>query len=73
MTISLIDPELCNGCGICVEACPVDVIRFDAATERAIIAYAEECMACEWCAQDCPRDAIVVDLAKTGALMTRRG
>ncbi|MCE5253167.1 MAG: FAD-dependent oxidoreductase [Actinomycetia bacterium] len=29
MSIELVDRELCNGCGICVTACPLDVIRLD--------------------------------------------
>ena len=31
MSISRIDSGLCNGCGICVDACPQDVIRLDTA------------------------------------------
>jgi NADPH-dependent glutamate synthase beta subunit-like oxidoreductase len=29
MSIELVDRELCNGCGICVTTCPLDVIRLD--------------------------------------------
>ncbi len=29
MSIELVDPELCNGCGLCVITCPLDVIRLD--------------------------------------------
>jgi NADPH-dependent glutamate synthase beta subunit-like oxidoreductase/Pyruvate/2-oxoacid:ferredoxin oxidoreductase delta subunit len=35
MTIERIDQELCNGCGICVDSCSVDVLRLDTlAAER---------------------------------------
>ncbi len=29
MSIELVDLELCNGCGLCVITCPLDVIRLD--------------------------------------------
>jgi len=29
MTIEIIDLELCNGCGVCMDTCPLDVIRLD--------------------------------------------
>jgi NADPH-dependent glutamate synthase beta subunit-like oxidoreductase/NAD-dependent dihydropyrimidine dehydrogenase PreA subunit len=31
MSIELVNRELCNGCGICVTTCPLDVIRLDTA------------------------------------------
>ena len=34
MAIERIDLELCNGCGICVTTCPVDVIRLDTAARE---------------------------------------
>jgi NADPH-dependent glutamate synthase beta subunit-like oxidoreductase len=34
MAIERIDPGLCNGCGICVTTCPVDVIRLDTAVRE---------------------------------------
>ena len=60
MTIERIDAELCNGCGICVNSCPVDVIRMDTESQKAVIRYPEECMCCDYCELDCPQDAIYV-------------
>ena len=31
MSIELVDRELCNGCGLCVITCPLDVVRLDTA------------------------------------------
>ncbi len=33
MSVELIDPKLCNGCGICLSACPMDVVRLDTIVE----------------------------------------
>ena len=33
MAIERIDPELCNGCGICVNVCSSDVIRMGEESE----------------------------------------
>ena len=41
MTIKLI--KGCIGCGTCVKTCPTDVIRQDAKTKKAIIAYPADC------------------------------
>ena len=29
MSIELVDAFLCNGCGVCIDTCPLDVIRLD--------------------------------------------
>ena len=64
MTVERIDDGLCNGCGICVESCPMDVLQLDTATGKAVIRYPLDCMLCEWCKLDCPQDAIYISPSK---------
>ena len=60
MGIKHIKEELCNGCNICVQDCPMDVIRLNEETETAYIAYAKDCAVCYICELDCPEKAIKV-------------
>ena len=60
MAIERIDPELCNGCRLCINNCPMDVIRLDEDSEKAVIKYPEDCMCCYICELECPEDAIYV-------------
>jgi len=69
MSIERIESELCNGCGICVNSCPMDVIRMDEKGKKAIIKYPEDCMCCDACEFDCPVDAIYVSPKKYAPLM----
>ena len=59
MAIERIDQELCTGCGWCVLSCPMDVIRMDKETNKAVVMYVEDCMYCGFCI-DCPEDAITI-------------
>jgi NAD-dependent dihydropyrimidine dehydrogenase PreA subunit len=58
--IARIDHAKCNGCGICVNACPLDTLRMDERGEKAIIKYPEDCMTCYTCELRCPCEAIFV-------------
>ncbi len=60
MGISQIDIKLCSGCGICVNECPMDVIRMDEKTKKAFVKYVRDCQACYMCQKDCPEEAIEI-------------
>ena len=66
MGIRKIDTTLCNGCGICVAICPMDVLRLYSFTtdkgevKKAYIKYIRDCQSCFLCELECPQDAIYV-------------
>ena len=60
MGIRIIDESLCNGCGTCVDICPLDVLRMDETREIAFVKYIEDCQSCFMCELMCPQKAIMV-------------
>jgi ferredoxin len=54
--LSVIDKEVCTGCGICVERCPTDAIVLNADN----VAQRDEsaCLGCGVCSHFCPEEAI---------------
>lgn len=67
MSIKRIILERCNGCGICIDSCPVDVLRLGEGGApwtypgwKAVVAYPNDCHGCGLCRMDCPREAIEV-------------
>ena len=68
------DTKKCNGCGVCVDACPVDCITLGEPTVKNPHAYpeltadnAKKCIGCEFCAAACPVDAIEMCTDKAAA------
>ncbi len=55
-----IDLDTCKGCKTCVNACFVDVIRWNAETKKPVVAYSEDCVWCLACEAGCPVSAIEV-------------
>ena len=53
-----VDLEKCNGCGTCVDTCPVEV--YEIKDEKAVPVKQEECIACKACEASCPNGAIEV-------------
>ncbi len=56
--VALIDENLCIGCTLCIQACPVDAIVGAAKQMHTVIAA--ECTGCELCLPPCPVDCITM-------------
>ena len=50
-----VDLEKCNGCGTCVDECPMEAIKLE--NEKAVISD-DECTECGVCVDACPNDAL---------------
>ncbi len=62
--VAVIDEQLCIGCTLCIQACPVDAILGAAKQMHTVIA--DECTGCELCIPPCPVDCIhMVPVKKT--------
>lgn len=53
-----VDHEKCDGCGTCVDVCPVDV--FELKEEKSYVVNNDECLVCRACEVQCPNGAIEV-------------
>jgi Na+-translocating ferredoxin:NAD+ oxidoreductase subunit B len=63
-SVAVIEEELCIGCTLCIQACPVDAILGAAKHMHTVIA--SECTGCELCVAPCPVDCIsMVPLAES--------
>lgn len=69
----------CTGCGICVKACPIEIISVKTSVgedgKRAVDSWElrmDRCMYCGFCAQACPRGAIVIDNTYEHSVLDRR-
>ncbi len=57
-----IDQDLCVGCGICVDECPVEAITQDQISKANI--NDNKCIRCGKCHKVCPQDAVRHDSEK---------
>lgn len=55
-SVAIIDEQICIGCTLCIQACPVDAILGAAKQMHTILAA--ECTGCELCIAPCPVDCI---------------
>jgi 2-oxoglutarate ferredoxin oxidoreductase subunit delta len=60
-----IDTERCKGCGLCIAACPQDVLAFSGQLNKsgydaAHTEHPDACIGCAFCALTCPDVAIEV-------------
>ena len=54
--VAVIDENVCIGCTLCLQACPVDAIVGAAKQMHTVVA--SECTGCELCVAPCPVDCI---------------
>lgn len=62
---AIIDEEKCDGCGECIEHCPVDAIKMNGKAKINI----PICKGCGGCISSCPRDAIDLKIFSNGEVM----
>lgn len=54
--------ELCIGCGICVNTCPMKILRIE--NNICVITDTSKCLECGTCIRECLNDAIVIQGVK---------
>ena len=62
-TVVTIDEQVCIGCTLCIQACPVDAIL--GAPKQMHTVIASECTGCDLCIPPCPVECIHVVTVKT--------
>jgi electron transport complex protein RnfB len=62
-TVVMIDEQVCIGCTLCIQACPVDAILGAAKQMHTVIT--SECTGCDLCIPPCPVECIHVVPVKT--------
>ena len=67
LATAVIDEDLCIGCTICIQACPVDAIL--GASKQMHTVIESECTGCDLCVEPCPVDCIdmVVPAPRAGS------
>ncbi|MDG2088812.1 MAG: RnfABCDGE type electron transport complex subunit B [Arenicellaceae bacterium] len=66
--LAQIDEDICIGCVICIQACPVDAISGAAKQIHTVIS--DECTGCELCILPCPVDCISLVPVESAQLTT---
>ena len=56
MSHPVINTDECIGCGVCVDACPMEVL--DASSGAAEVVNGGDCIGCGECLETCPMGAI---------------
>jgi heterodisulfide reductase subunit A len=68
--ISVVDTDLCTGCGTCTDNCPYGAIAKDATTNKAVVTDVI-CKGCGICATNCPEGAISINHYRPDQIMAQ--
>ncbi len=55
-----VDPEKCNGCGLCEDFCLRSVYKLNEKTKKVERIRKENCVHCFLCVEKCPKKAISI-------------
>jgi len=65
MVIITIDTEKCKACGLCIDACPIKILKMSSGLNKKGYHYVEvdkkKCIGCGMCFQMCPDLVIEID------------
>ena len=61
----IIESEQCDGCQICVEFCPIDILKASEDANSRMLHYVEvtdteDCLGCKQCERLCPTSSIFI-------------
>ncbi|MDY0387988.1 MAG: 4Fe-4S binding protein [Methanolobus sp.] len=56
---AVVDKDVCTGCELCVNSCPVEAITMS--DENFAVVDADECVDCGDCVDSCPVEAITLE------------
>ncbi len=61
--VARFNPEICNGCNLCMEVCPTDVMMPNPEKGKPpLVFYPEECWYCGGCVEECPKPGAITML-----------
>lgn len=63
MYIIMIDAETCEGCGDCVDSCPMQLLALQVASDRevaVVVGSLDDCLGCEACVVICPTGSVTM-------------
>ena len=58
MSTLRVDYDLCDFCGVCVEACPMQIIKINDKCLEMV--GADSCMECQLCEVECGKQALTL-------------
>ena len=66
---AVVEGELCNGCGICVDVCPYEAVEVADGPKQGAAVVEALCKACGICAAECPTGAIELKHYKSDQML----